>query len=219
MILYVKSDIEPKYEAWTWWGNEKVFSLRGIEKCFNLFDELETVNKKLKFKFIKNKFGLLIDFEDKLHKYSEYHLYLGSEIYCTFTVENFRNVNAILEHECSYFILKYAVENIELRYHNTGFYDQFTTHVFIGLADVVNDSFTGVPFKTNLSFTKKHRNYYGMLFNENKREKTLLLTNCVKNKSDYREIEFVKPIIFSYFAVTVNIESTLKNKRYKLKLL
>ncbi len=228
MILYVKSDIEPVYESWNWKYNDKIFSFRGIRRTLNLFNQWEQAEKKIKFKFLSDNTGLLIDFEDSKHDFFEYALYLGSEKYCTFEVTDYYNKKNLGEHFCDYFILKYSTDifyefngkNFYYKYHVKGICDKFGKPVFFGLADIVTDSLYGIPFKTNLSANKVRRNFYALLSNDNKREKTLLLCNAEKIKNDFKEIEYIaKSMDFSYFAVSVDIYSKFTNKKNKLKTL
>lgn len=244
MILFVKSNLEPIYENWVWSDKETKypFSFRGIEKTTDLFGNDVQEEKKLKFKFIKSTTGLLIDFEDCKDSYQEYALYLGNKTYVGFKiVKRFFNVKNIVENYCDYFVLKYSVDNHYLKYHGKGFYNNTFDMVNLGVTDM-NNSILGMPFKTNLSKTKKMRYFYSLLNNDNKKElinypmfdgsnldnanesKVIYqLTNAIKNKNDYKEILFSRPVLLSYIAVNVikvdMTDSDFKNKKYKIKLL
>jgi hypothetical protein len=222
MILYVKSNLEPIYENWLWRAEGKLFSLWGIEKGENLFGENEVVSKKVKFKFIKNKEGLLIDLVEGQKTYTEYELYLGllsqENLVAQFKLERFDNMSSILEHNCDYFVLRYSLVNIKLKYHPKGIYDKFIQPIFIGLVDVLTDSFTGICFKSNLSKSQKYRFFYGLYANENKRQKTLMPCFAQKNKTEYFEFPYAKSFDFTYFCVKVNVNSVFKNKKYKIKI-
>ncbi len=224
MILYVKSDIEPVFKNYLWFeSNEdsaKPFSFRGIEKITDMFNETRTEEEKIKFKFVNNKNGLLIDFCDSLAGYNEYVLYLGNEPYCFFTFKaKYFNVKKMLEHDCDYFVCRFALDNKFLRYHPKGFLDSFSTPIFLGVVDLINDSFLATPIKTNLSKNKKLRYFFSLLKNENRREDTLYLTCAAKNKSDFIEVDFSKPVLFSYIGISVSIVSEFSNKRNKIKTL
>ncbi len=222
MILYVKSTIEPVFEKWVWHDriSELALSFRGLEITDDLFDKEVCSETKIKFKFIKNNSGLLIDFDSSNDVFPEYGLYLGNTLYCKWTIsERKYNITSILESNCNYFVLRYSLDNRYLRYNQKGFTNSLNDTVHLGVADVVNNLLLGVPTKTNLSKDKKKRYYFALLNNDNKREKTLQLCNAVKVGSNFKEIDIGRLTLFSYFCVWVNIESSFKNKGGKIKLL
>ncbi len=224
MILYVKSDIEPVLKNWVWFENDgenaKPISFRGVTNSTDLFNGTWVTDKKLKFKFIKSNSGLMIDFDDSINNYSEYALYIGSEIYCTFKIVATKfEAKYLLEHACNYFVVRYSIQNRFLRYHSKGFTTTRADMIYIGLANVATNSFLALPAKTNLSRNKRSRYFFSLLHNQNWREGTLQPVQAIKIKNDFKEVEFEKVVLFSYFAVDVTINSEFKNKGHKLTLL
>lgn len=224
MILYVKSDIDPVFDNWVWYDSEdkekrKSFSFRGVKQVSDLFNDACDTEKKIKFKFIKSKTGLLINFDDVKNSYNKYRLYLNEKVYCEFNLQGVYNVNGISEYDCSYFVLRFSLDCRKLKYHNKGYYNEFIEPVFLGIIDVDKDSFMGMPFRTELSNDKKKRYFFSLLNNESFRNNRLYYTCSKKINNKLIEINWVKKILFSYWAVSVSIESNFSNRRDNLKLI
>jgi hypothetical protein len=243
MVLYVKSDIDPVYikDKWLWFANgdlESPFSFRGCKFDIDLFGKQEAKEKKIKFKFIKNKTGLLIDFCDSLADFSIYRLYIGNKLYCEFDCR--RHFDKYVKNIfCDYYVLRFSLDNRFLRFHTHGVYDSTnTTQLFLGVADIEKESLLAIPFKTNLSIDGNKRFFFSLLNCEISKEEKIKVnimgseillpekdiinfypTTAIKIKNDYQEKNFAREIKFVYFSVSVTIDSYFKNKRAKLKLL